>query len=176
MDRYEPTIAQIPTRFLLDFSLCVSSFDQRSRRNVGPIPMSSIEQKSIDCADANAEAFASLLRRLIPVQKPSEATPQSEINETAMEICGISDKEVGLYLSGKGFVKIRRKRGFDNVNLYQYRFENEGELSKLISLLRQQNAVYRGLLIYSVYSGSSRVSYVQFQCFIVYFSYTSEKK
>ena len=98
----------------------------RSRRNVGPIPMSSIEQKSIDCADANTHAFISFIQSLTPVQKPSDATPQTEIDKRAMEMCGVSDKEVGLYLSGKGFVKLRRKRGLDNVYLYQYRFEIEG--------------------------------------------------
>lgn len=98
----------------------------RSRRNVGPVPLSSIEQKEIDCADAGAGEFKRFVATLAPALGPTNATPQCELDKLAMEACGVQEKEVSLYLSGKGFVKVRRKRNLDNIYFYQYKFEEDG--------------------------------------------------
>ena len=98
----------------------------RDRRNIGPIPLASIEQKEIDCAESRSDAFKEFLQCVEPAKKPHDATPQCEVDKTAALTCGLREKEVNLYLAGKGFVKIRRKKGSGNVYFYQYRFEVDG--------------------------------------------------
>ena len=98
----------------------------RDRRNIGPIPLASIEQKEIDCAESRGGAFKGFLQSVEPAKKPGDATPQTEVDKAAALTCGLREKEVNLYLAGKGFVKVRRKKGSGNVYFYQYRFEVDG--------------------------------------------------
>ena len=98
----------------------------RPRRNVGPIPIASIDQKAVDCADANSEAFELFLKKISLARSAADATPQVDVDRDAAETCGRNTKEIGLYLPGRGFVKIRPKRGLANINNYQYNFEIDG--------------------------------------------------
>ena len=40
----------------------------RTRRNVGPVPASSLDQKALDCADSSSASFATFLGKLPPCQ------------------------------------------------------------------------------------------------------------
>lgn len=96
----------------------------RDRRNVGPVPQSSLEQKAMDCEDKRAGPFKSFLSKLEAAHGPADATVQGEVDKRAALECGIREKEAQLYLSGKGFIRIRRKKGSANEYFYQYRFED----------------------------------------------------
>ena len=94
----------------------------RPRRNVGPIPLGSIEQKALDCADVNSAKFERLLEKMLPARGPVEANTKQEIDKEAAEICGLSAAETPIYLQGRGFSKVRRVRAFQNIYFYQYCF------------------------------------------------------
>ena len=66
------------------------------------------------------------MKKIALARSAADATPQVDVDRDAAETCGRNTKEIGLYLSGKGFVKIRRKRGLANIYLYQYNFEIDG--------------------------------------------------
>ena len=102
----------------------------RTRRNVGPVPASSLGQKALDCADSNTGSFLSFLNKLTPVRGPKDASTQLEVDAAAAEALGLSQSQVSIYLSGKGFLKLRRMRGLQNEYFYQYSFTIDGEKTK----------------------------------------------
>ena len=102
----------------------------RTRRNVGPVPASSLDQKALDCADSSSASFATFLRKLTPVKGPKDASTQQEVDVAAAEALGLTQSQVSIYLSGKGFLKMRRMRGLQNEYFYQYSFTIDGEKTK----------------------------------------------
>ena len=102
----------------------------RSRRNVGPIPAGSLEQKALDCADANGVGFEKLLTQLSAVRGPAEASAKEEVDRATAALCNLSASETPLYLQGQGFSKVRRVRGFQNMYFYQYSFIVDGVKGK----------------------------------------------
>ena len=48
----------------------------------------------------------------------------------AAEALGLTQSQVSIYLSGKGFLKMRRMRGLQNEYFYQYSFTIDGEKTK----------------------------------------------
>ena len=102
----------------------------RTRRNVGPVPASSLDQKALDCADSSSANFATFLGKLTPVKGPKDASTQQEVDVAAAEALGLTQSQVSIYLSGKGFLKLRRMRGLQNEYFYQYSFTIDGERTK----------------------------------------------
>ncbi len=78
----------------------------------------------MDCAGKRAGPFKSFLSKIVAAHGPADATVQSEVDKSAALECRIPAKESQLYLSGKGFIRIRRKRGGAKEYFYQYRFED----------------------------------------------------
>ena len=70
----------------------------RPRRNVGPIPLGSIEQKALDCADVNSASFEKLLTQMHPARGPADANTKEEIDKEAAQTCGLSASETPIYL------------------------------------------------------------------------------
>ena len=104
----------------------------RSTRNVCPVPQSSLDQKALDCADANSEEFHRLLERLQGVKKPGEATKQLDVDAFAAKFLGLAPSEVSIFMNGKGFLKKRRDRGSEkNVYFYEYTFSTDTGKEKL---------------------------------------------
>ena len=102
----------------------------RTRRNVGPVPASSLDQKALDCADNNSANFTTFLGSLAPVRGPKEASTQQEVDVAAAHALGLTQSQVSIYLSGKGFLKVRRMRGLQNEYFNQYSFAINGEKTK----------------------------------------------
>ena len=48
----------------------------------------------------------------------------------AAEALGLARSQVSIYLSGMGFLKMRRMRGLQNEYFYQYSFTIDGEKTK----------------------------------------------
>ena len=94
----------------------------RPRRNVGPIPLGSIEQKVLDCADVNSASFENLLTQMLPARGPADATTKEEIDKEAAQTCGLSASETPIYLQGRWFSKVRRSRAHQNMYFYRYCF------------------------------------------------------
>ena len=76
----------------------------------------------MDCADVNSAKFERLLEKMLPSRGPADANTKEEIDREAAETCGLSAAETPIYLQGRGFSKVRRVRGFQNVYFYQYCF------------------------------------------------------
>ena len=74
--------------------------------------------------------FLSFLNKLTPVRGPKDASTQLEVDAAAAEALGLSQSQVSIYLSGKGFLKLRRMRGLQNEYFYQYSFTIDGEKTK----------------------------------------------
>ena len=102
----------------------------RPRRNVGPVPLGSIEQKALDCADANSANFERLLEQMMPVRGPADASTKEEVDREAASTCGLNASETPIYLQGRGFSKVRRVRAFQNAYFYQYCFVVDGVKGK----------------------------------------------
>ena len=94
----------------------------RTRRNVGPVPASSLDQKALDCADSSSADFTTFLGKLTPVKGPKEASAQQDVDVAAAGALGLTQSQVSIYLSGKGFLKLRRMRGLQNEYFCQYSF------------------------------------------------------
>ena len=102
----------------------------RARRNVGPVPASSLDQKALDCADSSSAAFTTFLESLAPAKGPKEASTQQEVDAVGAQALGLTQSQVSIYLSGKGFLKVRRMRGLQNEYFYQYSFTVDGAKTK----------------------------------------------
>ena len=61
----------------------------------------------------------------------------------AAEALGLTQSQVSIYLSGKGFLKMRRMRGLQNDYFYQYSFTIEDEKTKA-QLMRLLSAARAG--------------------------------
>ena len=59
-----------------------------------------------------------------------DASTQQEVDVAAAEALGLTQSQVSIYLSGKGFLKLRRMRGLQNEYFYQYSFTIDGEKTK----------------------------------------------
>ena len=97
---------------------------------LAPVPASSLDQKALDCADSSSASFATFLGKLTPVKGPKDASTQQEVDVAAAEALGLTQSQVSIYLSGKGFLKLRRMRGLQNEYFYQYSFTIDGEKMK----------------------------------------------
>jgi len=100
----------------------------RSSRNVCPVPVGSLQQKALDCADPGSQEFEQFLRDIKPARGPKDASTKEEIEAHAANVCAVSLSGVSIYLNGKGFLKVRRDRGLlRNLYFYQYTFPMEGD-------------------------------------------------
>ena len=96
---------------------------RRASRNVCPVPASSLQQKALDCADANTESFEQFLGTIEPARTPKDASTKEDVDAHASRVCGLTVSETSIYLNGKGFLKVRRDRGLQrNLYFYQYAF------------------------------------------------------
>ena len=103
----------------------------RSTRNVCPVPAGSLQQKALDCADANSEQFDRFLASIQKTRSPKDASTKDEVEAHAAKLCGLALSEASIYLNGKGFLKVRRDRGLQrNLYFYQYAFMVDGEKEK----------------------------------------------
>ena len=92
-------------------------------RNVCPVPAGSLQQKALDCADANTEQFERFLGKIEQARTPKDASTKEEVDAYAASTCGLAVSEASIYLNGKGFLKVRRDRGLQrNLYFYQYAF------------------------------------------------------
>ena len=89
----------------------------RTRRNVGPVPASSLDQKALDCADSSSANFATFIGKLTPVKGPKDASTQQEVDVAAAEALGLTQSQVSM-------------RGLQNEYFYQYSFTIDGEKTK----------------------------------------------
>ena len=55
----------------------------RTRRNVGPVPASSLDQKALDCADSKSGIYTAFLETLTPIKGPKDASTQREVDAAA---------------------------------------------------------------------------------------------
>ena len=95
----------------------------RASRNVCPVPAGSLQQKALDCADANTEQFERFLATIEQARTPKDASTKEEVDAHAASTCGLAVSEASIYLNGKGFLKVRRDRGLQrNLYFYQYAF------------------------------------------------------
>ncbi len=95
----------------------------RRERNVRRVPERSLEAVLLDCTEErDSHAWDAFLRRLEPTRAPRSATPAKEVEEALCVACGVEARAAVLFLQGKGFNKERRKRGLENVWMYQYSF------------------------------------------------------
>ena len=103
----------------------------RSTRNVCPVPAGSLQQKALDCADANSEQFDRFLASIEKTRTPKDASTKEEVDAHAAKLCGLALSEASIFLNGKGFLKIRRDRGLQrNLYFYQYAFMVDGQKEK----------------------------------------------
>ena len=60
---------------------------------------------------------------------PLSVRAKEEVDAHASKVCGLAISEASIYLNGKGFMKVRRDRGFQrNLYFYQYAFvDQEGQ-------------------------------------------------
>jgi hypothetical protein len=100
----------------------------RSSRNVCPVPVGSLQQKALDCADANSQEFERFLGVIEPARGPKDSSTKEEVEAHAAKVCGLTLSEISIYLNGKGFLKLRRDRGLQrNLYFYQYTFVVDGQ-------------------------------------------------
>jgi hypothetical protein len=105
---------------------------RRSTRNVCPVPQGSLDQKALDCADANSDEFQHLLQRLQGVKKPGQADKQLDVDAFAAKFLGMAPSEVSTFMNGKGFLKTRRDRGREkNLYFYEYTFPTDAGKERL---------------------------------------------
>ena len=91
-----------------------------------------MDQKALDCADANSDEFQRLLQRFQGVKKPSQADKQLDVDAFAAKFLGLAPSEVSIFMDGKGFLKTRRDRGREkNVYFYEYTFSTDAGKEKL---------------------------------------------
>ena len=103
----------------------------RASRNVCPVPLGSLEQKALDCADGSSKEFEEFLKLIEPARGPKDADTQQDVDNLAAKICNITVSEASIYLNGKGLMKVRRDRGLQrNVYFYQYAFSVDGKKEK----------------------------------------------
>ena len=82
----------------------------RTRRNVGPVPASSLDQKALDCADSSSANFATFLGKLTPVKGPKDASTQQEVDVAAAEALGLTQSQVSMRgLQNEYFLSTARK-------------------------------------------------------------------
>ena len=97
-----------------------------------PVPAGSLQQKALDCADANSDEFDRFLKSIEKTRTPKDASTKEEIDAHVSQVCGLAVSEASIYLNGKGFLKVRRDRGLQrNLYFYQYSFvDAEGQKEK----------------------------------------------
>ena len=89
--------------------------------------------------DSSSANFTTFLGKLAPVKGPREASTQQEVDVAAAEALGLTQSQMSIYLSGKGFLKLRRMRGLQNEYFYIYSFTIDGEKTKA-QFMRLQTA------------------------------------
>jgi hypothetical protein len=104
----------------------------RSTRNVCPVPQGSLDQKALDCADANSDEFQRLLQKFQGVKRPAQADKQLDVDAFAAKFLGLPPSEVSIFMNGKGFLKTRRDKGREkNVYFYEYTFPTDSGKERL---------------------------------------------
>ena len=100
------------------------------------MPAGSLQQKALDCADANSDEFGRFLGSIEKTRTPKYASTKDEVDAHVSKVCGLAFSEASIYLNGKGFLKIRRDRGLHrNLYFYQYAFvDADGQNEKPQSL------------------------------------------
>ena len=98
----------------------------RTRRNVGPVPASSLRQKALDCADSSSALFATFLGKLTPVKGPKDASTQQEVDVAAAAALGLTQSQVSIYLSGEDAAHARTENDY----FYKYSFTIDGKETK----------------------------------------------
>ena len=96
------------------------------------MPQGSLDQKALDCADANSDEFQLLMQRIQGVKKPAQADKQLDVDAFAAKILGLAPSEISIYMNGKGFLKTRRDRGKEkNLYFYEYTFPTDAGKERL---------------------------------------------
>ena len=107
----------------------------RTDSNVRPVPEQCRETVSLDCAGNDQEWWPGFLTSLEPSPSPKYATPACDI-DALLATRGIGAKAARLFLQGKGFSRIRSKRGLMHCWFYQYRFADEAGAKGVTSFVK----------------------------------------
>ena len=81
------------------------------------------------------EWWPGFLTSLEPSVSPKYATPACDI-DVLLASQGIEAKAARLFLQGKGFSRIRSKRGLTHCWLYQYKFADEAGVKDAASFVK----------------------------------------
>ena len=97
----------------------------RPKRNVLPVPETSLTAADLDCRQALAGNWDRL--EIDPAAGPIDATMADEIEDYVAQLMGMDKVSTRLAMQGHGFQRVRRRRGQGNVYLYQYNFRLNGQ-------------------------------------------------
>ena len=132
MEGYEQeTAGDLPPWLLLDLPASLSPPSEGPVHSQRVPCTCSLQQKALDCADANSEQFDRFLASIEKTRTPKDASTKEEVDAHAAKLCGLALSEASILLNGKGFLKIRRDRGLQrNLYFYQYAFMVDGQKEK----------------------------------------------
>jgi hypothetical protein len=97
----------------------------RPMRNVLPVPETSLTAAELDCRQAPAGNWGRL--EIQPASGPIDATMADEIEDEVSQLMGLDRMSCRLALQGRGFQRVRSKRGSANAYFYQYNFIVNGQ-------------------------------------------------
>jgi hypothetical protein len=97
----------------------------RPMRNVLPVPESSLAAADLDCRQ-NVGNWDELM--IEPAAGPSDATMADDVEKHVGDTLGFPDAtSTRLAMQGRGFQRVRRRRGESNAYFYQYNFAVNGQ-------------------------------------------------
>ena len=99
---------------------------RRDEPDLGPVPAGSLQQKALDCADANSEDFDRFLGSIEKTRTPKDASTKEEVDAHVSKVCGLALSEASIYLNGKGFLKVRRDRGQTSTSINMHSWTQMG--------------------------------------------------
>ena len=94
-------------------------------RNVLPVPEVCLVAAELDCRTEHEAAWKNILVQ--PVNGTANATPAERIEAEVARQTGLDVLGARLALQGRGYQRVRRKSGGDNVYFYQYNFTIDGQ-------------------------------------------------
>ena len=94
-------------------------------RNVLPVPEASLAAADLDCRQ-NVGNWDELM--IEPTAGPSDATMADDVEKHVGDTLGFPDAtSTRLAMQGRGFQRVRRRRGESNAYFYQYNFAVNGQ-------------------------------------------------
>ena len=114
---------------------------ERPMRNVLPVPESSMAAADIDCWQDTCNRWNEL--QIEPATGPMDPVMADELEDLARETARLPDRTSPcLAMQGRGFQRVRRRRGDGNAHYYQYNFTVKGQ--KTQAAVREAAGLSRG--------------------------------